>query len=36
MFLEAADDNNGQRQEVEDTVNRLQKRLNLPKGRRKL
>ena len=30
-FLEAADDDNKHRQEVEDTVNRLQKRLNLTK-----
>ena len=32
-FLEAADDNNSQRQEVEDTVNRLQKSLDQPKRR---
>jgi len=32
-FLEAADDNNSQRQEVEDTVSKLQKRLDEPKSR---
>ncbi len=30
-FLEAADDNNNQRQEVEDTISRLQKRLKIEK-----